>query len=107
MKLKYELENNFNLVRFEKQRIEISFNDNLDKEFVKNLSTKLFEWTNERWIISFSKNKGEISIKDKEKNNQRELIEKAKKSDLYKIMLDHFPDAELIDVKPIKKDDQR
>tara|TARA_B100000029_G_scaffold343909_1_gene336325 strand:+ start:2693 stop:4348 length:1656 start_codon:yes stop_codon:yes gene_type:complete len=107
MKLKYELENNFNLVRFEKQRIEISFNDNLDKDFVKNLSTKLFEWTNKRWIISFSKNKGEISIKDKEKKNRMELIEKAKKSDLYKTMLDYFPDAELINVKPIKKDDEK
>ena len=30
MKLKYELEKNVNLVRFEKSRIEISFNDNLD-----------------------------------------------------------------------------
>ncbi|MBD1149007.1 DNA polymerase III, subunit gamma and tau, partial [Pelagibacterales bacterium SAG-MED30] len=104
MKLKYELENNINLVKFETQRIEISFNDNLDKDFVKDLSTKLFEWTNKRWIISFSKNKGEISIKDKEKNKHMELIENAKKSDLYIKMLDHFSDAELVDVMPIKKD---
>ena len=104
MKLKYELENNINLVKFENQRIEISFNDNLDKDFVKDLSIKLFEWTNSRWIISFSKNKGEISIKDKEKNKHIELIENAKKSDLYKTMLDHFSDAELVDVKPIKND---
>ena len=40
-----------------------------------------------------------MSIKDKEKNKQKELIENAKKSDLYKNMLDYFPDAELIDVK--------
>ena len=60
MKLKYELEKNVNLVSFEKNRIEISFNDNLDKNFVKDLSLKLFEWTGERWIITFSKSKGEI-----------------------------------------------
>ena len=36
MKLKYELEKNVNLVKFEKNRIEISFNDNLDKDFVKD-----------------------------------------------------------------------
>ena len=41
IKLKYELENNINLVKFENQRIEISFNENLDKDFVKDLSTKL------------------------------------------------------------------
>jgi len=106
MKLKYELEKNVNLVKFENGRIEISFNDYLDKDFVKDLSTKLFEWTNQRWMISFSKSQGEMSIKDKEKNDQKKLIESAKKSDSYKTMLDYFPDADLIDVKFLKKDDK-
>tara|TARA_B100001057_G_scaffold311248_1_gene311277 strand:+ start:106 stop:1767 length:1662 start_codon:yes stop_codon:yes gene_type:complete len=104
MKLKYELEKNVNLVKFENRRIEISFNDNLDKDFVKDLSLKLSEWTNQRWIISFSKNEGEMSIKDKEKNMQKELIIKVKKSDLYKSMLDCFSDAELVEVKQNQKD---
>ena len=105
VKLKYELEKNVNLVKFENGRIEISFNDGLDKNFVKDLSSKLLEWTNQRWIISFSKNQGEISIKDKEKNEKKELVEDAKKSNLYKTMLDYFPDADLIDVNVQKKDD--
>ncbi len=105
MKLKYELEKNVNLVKFENGRIEISFNDNLDKNFVKDLSTKLLEWTNQRWIISFSKDRGEMSIKDKEINKKKELIENAKKSSLYKTISDYFPDADLIDVKFLKKDD--
>ena len=105
MKLKYELEKNVNLVKFENQRIEISFNDNLDKNFVKDLSSKLFEWTNQRWIISFSKNKGEMSVKDKERVNQLQLIENAKETDLYKRMVNFFPDAELIDIKPLQTDD--
>ena len=105
MKLKYELEKNVNLVKFENGRIEISFNDNLDKNFVKDLSSKLLEWTNQRWIISFSKSQGKMSIKDKEKENQKELIENAKKSNFYKTMLDYFPDADLIDVNVQKKDD--
>ena len=98
MKLKYELENNVNLVNFEKNRIEISFNDNLDKNFVKDLSLKLFEWTNERWIITFSKTKGEMSIKNKEKNDKIEAIKKIKNSKIYKDVLEKFPDANLIDV---------
>ena len=106
MRLKYELEKNVNLVNFESGRIEISFNDNLDKDFVKDLSTKLLEWTNQRWIISFSKSKGEISIKEKEKNRLIELIESAKKSELYEDMLDCFPDAELIDVETAIKDQE-
>ncbi len=107
MKLKYELENNVNLVKFENGRIEISFNDNLDKDFVKNLSTKLLDWTSQRWIISFSKNEGEISIKDKAIKKQKELIENEKKSDLYKKVLDYFSDAELIDVKSMQRNDEK
>ncbi len=98
IKLKYELEKNVNLVRFENNRIEISFNDNLDQSFVKDLSLKLFEWTGERWIITFSKLKGEQSIKEKEKNMKRQIIEDEKKTNLYKEVLKNFPDANLINV---------
>jgi DNA polymerase-3 subunit gamma/tau len=104
MKLKYELENNVNLVKFENGRIEISFNDNLDKDFVKDLSAILLDWTNQRWIISFSKKQGEMSVKDKEKNNKKELIANSKKSDLYKTMMTYFPDAELVDIEHKKED---
>ena len=106
MKLKYELEKNVNLVSFEKNRIEISFNDNLDKNFVKELSLKLFEWTNERWIITFSKTKGEISIKQKKQNDKIDLINQAKKSDLYKSIIEKFSDANLVEVK-LKKDENK
>jgi DNA polymerase III subunit gamma/tau len=97
IKLKYELEKNVNLVGFEKNRIEISFNDNLDKNFVKDISLKLYEWTNQRWIITLSKTKGEISIKEKEENKKTEFLKKAKDSELYKSVIKKFSDANLID----------
>ena len=103
IKLKYELEKNVNLVKFEKNRIEISFNESLDKDFVKHLSSKLLEWTGERWIITFSKLKGQMSLKDKEKNVKKQLIDEMKNSEIFKSVLDRFPDAELIDVNS-KKD---
>ena len=105
IKLKYELEKNINLVKFEKNRIEISFNDNLDKDFVKDLSTKLFEWTDERWIITFSKSKGEMSVKEKQKNKKDELINTVKSSETYKMLMKKFSDAELVDVKLNKKEE--
>jgi DNA polymerase-3 subunit gamma/tau len=104
IKLKYELEKNVNLVKFEKNRIEISFNDSLDKDFVKDLSSKLFEWTAERWIITFSKSKGEMSVKEKQLNNKKLLMDRVKTSRAYKNIIENFPDAELIDVK-LRKDE--
>ena len=102
IKLKYELEKNVNLVKFEKNRIEISFNESLDKDFVKDLSSKLFEWTGERWIITFSKLKGQMSVKDKEKNVKKQLMDEMKNSEIFKSVIDKFPDAELIDVNSNK-----
>ena len=102
-KLKYELETNINLVSFSDGFIEISFNENLDKDFIKNLSHKLFEWTTKRWIISLSKNKGQISKKEKNKIDEKKLFDDTKKSEVYKQMMETFPDAELINVE-LKED---
>ncbi len=103
IKLKYELEKNVNLVNFERNRVEISFNENLDKNFVKDLSLKLFEWTAERWIITFSKVKGEISVKEKQEKIKLDLFNKIKDTELYKSVKEKFPDANLVEV--IKKKD--
>jgi DNA polymerase-3 subunit gamma/tau len=99
LKLKHELETNVNLVNFDNQRVEISFNENLDKDFVKDLSLKLFEWTNERWIITFSKKSGQPSKKQRNEINKKQLLLDAKNSEVYKKILEIFPDAELIDVE--------
>jgi len=99
LKLKYELETNVSLVSFADQRIEISFNENLDKDFVKELSSKLNEWTGQRWIIAFSKEIGQLSKKHKKNLEKSKFIETEKKSDICKKIIEKFSDAELIDVK--------
>ena len=99
LKLKYELETNVSLVSFVENRIEISFNENLDKNFVKELSLKLYDWTGKRWIITFSKEIGQLSKKHKKNLEKSNLIKVAKEEDAYKKILESFPDAELIDVE--------
>ena len=97
--LKYELETNVNLVSFKNQRIEISFNENLNKNFVKDLSLKLFEWTNLRWIIAFSKQNGKPTIKEVDKINKSQMFSLAEKSKIIKKVEEVFPDVELIDIE--------
>ena len=104
VKLKYELENNVNLVSFEHGRIEISINEKLEKDFIKILSAKLLEWTNERWMITLSKKIGEKSKKESDGDAKIKLFENAKKTETYKKILQTFSDAELIDIE-IKKDE--
>ena len=103
MKLKYELENNVNLVSFSNMNIEIAFNEKLNKNFVKDLSEKLNEWTKNRWLISFSKQKGEITKKEKKMITKVKNITEFKNSIDYMNLLKLIPDIELIEIK--KKDD--
>ncbi len=103
MKLKYELENNVNLVSFSNTNIEISFNDKLNKSFVKDLSEKLYDWTKNRWLISFTKEKGEMSEKEKKNSLKKKKISEYKGSSEYKKLIQALPDIELIDIE--KNDD--
>ena len=103
MKLKYELENNVNLVSFSNMNIEISFNDKLNKSFVKDLSEKLYDWTKNRWLIYFSKKKGGMSEKEKKNDLKKKDIKEYESSNEYKNLLKALPDIELIDI--VRKDD--
>ena len=103
MQLKYDLENNVNLVSFSNMNIEISFNDKLNKNFVKDLSEKLYNWTKNRWLISFSKNKGAMSEKERKNSKKEKIIKEFKNSIDYKNLLKVIPDIELMDIE--KKDD--
>ena len=83
MKLKYELENNVNLVSFSNMNIEISFNDKLNKSFIKE--------------------KGEMSEKEKKNSLKKKDIKDYESSNEFKNLLNAFPDIELINIE--KKDD--
>ena len=100
MMLKYELENNVNLVSFAPYKIEISFNEKLNKDFLKVLSTKLLEWTNNRWIIAISQTKGNISKKDEK------ILEISKENDIFVKSKDYEVIKNLIkDIELGKKND--
>ena len=99
IELKYDLERNVKLVSFNKGSIDISFNEKLNKNFIKNLTEKLLLWTGERWIISLSKNANAKSIYEKNLENKNIKIEEFKKSKIAQDLKKAFQDAELIDLK--------
>ena len=99
IELKYDLERNVKLLSFNKGKIDISFNEKLNKNFIKNLTEKLLLWTGERWIISLSKNANAKSIFEKNQEDKSNKIEEFKKSKIAQDIQKAFPDAELIDLK--------
>ena len=104
LELKYELETNVNLIIFKNGYIEISFNENLKKDFVKILSSKLYEWTSTRWIISLSQKDGQETIKKTSEGKKKNNLKDFEQTDMFKNIKKSFSDAELIDVKDNKDD---
>ena len=98
IKLKYDLER-ISLIKFSIGQINISFKDDLDKDFVRNLSEKLFEWTNNRWLIILEKKEGKKSFLENQNIKKQEFIDNEKKGEVYKKFTEIFSDGELLEIK--------
>ena len=99
VELKYDLERNVKLVSFLPGKIDITFNEKLNKNFIKFLTEKLLKWTGKRWIISLSKQQGEETFYEKNISNKKEKLAKEVNSQVVKDFISAFPDAKLVDIK--------
>ena len=104
IELKYDLERNVNLIKFSEGKIDIGFNENLNKNFVRNLSEKLLEWTGKRWVISLTKEQGQKTFLEQKNIKKEKLLESEKRNEVYKKFNDVFSDAELVEVEDNKKE---
>jgi len=98
VELKYDLERNVRLISFVPGKINITFNEKLNKNFIKILTEKLLKWTSERWIILLSKEEGKETIYEKKFTNKKDKLTKEMNSEVVKNFLTAFPDAKFIDV---------
>jgi len=106
IELKFDLERNVRLVKFSEGKIDIEFNEKLSKNFIKNLTSRLLEWTGNRWIITLSKSKGDQTIYEKKNEVKKMLFEDAKKTEIYKKVMELFPNAELTNVEEAGKKEE-
>ena len=90
IELKFDLERNVRLVKFSEGKLILNSMKNYQKNFIKNLTSRLLEWTGNRWIITLSKSKGDQTIYEKKNEVKKMLFEDAKKTEILKKLWNFF-----------------
>ena len=99
--LKKFLQEDVRLVSFETGHININ-TPNGNEEIIKDLIAKLYEWTEQRWVINVSAKQGEDTILEKQKQKQDDIIDELSNTEEMKKVLEVFPDSKITSVNKIE-----
>ncbi|MEM9123453.1 MAG: hypothetical protein AAGB03_09065, partial [Pseudomonadota bacterium] len=101
VRLKFELEHNASLVRFEYGRIELALREDADANLPVLLAKTIKEAGGGVWMVSVSSQKGGETRAERAAADKAAALENAKHHPLVAATLKHFPDATVRSVKPL------
>ena len=96
---KSALERDVRLVRFEDGRLEIALEPSARKTLVHDLSRKISEWTNRRWMVVVSAETGAPTMRAQNDARRAELEQGVRADPLVQAVLSRFPGAEIVGVR--------
>ena len=102
VKMQYELENNVSLVSFEKEKIEINILKG-SESVASDLSKKLFEWTEKKWIVLVSSSQGEKTINQEREESDLLIRSNIEKHPIYKATVEEFKNTSIKLIEEIPK----
>lgn len=103
LQLKVALERDVRLVRFEPGAIEFSPTPGASPQLAQILMRRLQEWTGQRWMVAISREPGAATLKEKESARASEAMVGVAAEPLVQKVLDYFPGAEIVAVRPIEE----
>ena len=102
VKMQYELENNVSLVSFAKEKIEINILKG-SESIASDLSKKLFEWTEKKWIVLVSSSQGEKTINQEREESDLLIRSNIEKHPIYKATVEEFKNTSIKLIEEIPK----
>ncbi len=72
-----------------------------NEEIIKELIAKLYDWTDQRWVINVSSKKGEDTILEKHNNIQNDIVDEVSKTEEIKKVMEAFPDSEITSISKL------
>jgi DNA polymerase-3 subunit gamma/tau len=99
LKLKHALETYVRLVSFEPGKVEVALTEHAPRDLVGDLSSKLEQWTGQRWMIAVGRESGAQTIEEVRKSDRARLVDDARADPVVAAVLERFPGAEIVDVR--------
>jgi DNA polymerase-3 subunit gamma/tau len=93
------LEADVRLVRFEDGRLEVALEPNASRTLINDLSRKLEQWTNRRWAVIVSNEKGQTTLREQNLVAKKRHEQTAEADPRVQEVLTRFPGAKVIEVR--------
>ena len=100
LKLKHALSEQVRLVRFRPGHLEINPLSSAPKELGQELMRKLKTWTGRVWMVALSGEEGAAPLGQQRRAREASEIELIRDHPEVKEVLQHFPDARIVAVRP-------
>ena len=100
LKAKDALERHVRPVRVAPGVLEIALTAGAPRDLPADLGRKLRAWTGQRWLVSLSETGGGETIMEREQRLRDSLMSRAQAHPQVKRILEQFPDARIVDVRP-------
>ena len=100
LSIKSALERDVRLVRFEDGTLEIALEAGARKTLIGELSKKLADWTGRRWMVAVSADGGSPSLRAQAETRKAEMKDGVRGDPLVQAVMEKFPGAEIVDVRP-------
>jgi len=100
LRVKAALERDIRLVRFEDGQLEIALETGASQAIVNELPGKLKSWTGRQWVVVLSREPGQPTLKAQMDAREAELKRGVRADPLVQAVLERFPGAEIVAVRP-------
>ncbi len=87
------------LVKFEQGTIEIRVGAGADKSVANRLSTKLSDWTGQKWVVVVSNEAGAPTLSQQDADRQAQRMAQAADNPVVQAVLDAFPGSKIAQVR--------
>jgi DNA polymerase-3 subunit gamma/tau len=105
--LVFALERQVRLIRFEPGRVEIAPTADAAPDLAQRLGRALMDWTGERWLVAIGNRSAEPTLHEARQASRAALFEEAGADPLVRQVLERFPGAEIVGVRPRSPDKDR